>query len=345
MNNFKNIRMAGLILLVSVLTAGCGANNAATSRSEATADTTTESVQQESTATRASSTEAAASGEASNAAYPRTFKHAMGEITLEKQPERVYAPYMEDALLTLGVKPVLKWSLGPLVQEYLEPQLQDVPKIDFSAGENAEQILAAQPDLIALYSSDMAANGVYENDSKIAPTYVFPDAAGDWKSTITQLGDILGKQPEAKQAIADYDALVEKSRAELAPVVEGKTFATIRIKAKELTLMDGTYFSGSTLYGDLGLTPHPMVKEEAWENFIVMSMEALPDLDADYIFYTIQGDDAKENAKRVLESDLWKNLPAVQAGHAYLVENNYWLASGAIANTMQIEDVMRLVKP
>ncbi len=331
MNFVKNIRMTSLVLLMTVLTAGCGANNAAMPKSEAEVETTKESARQESTTT--------------NVDYPRTFKHAMGDITLEKQPERVYAPYMEDALLTLGVKPVLKWSLGPLVQEYLEPQLQDVPKIDFSAGENLEQILDAQPDLIALYSSDMAANGVYENDSKIAPTYVFPDAAGDWKSTITQLGDILGKQPEAEKAITDYDALVEKAQTELAPVVEGKTFATIRIKAKELTLMDGTYFSGATLYRDLGLTPHKMVKEEAWENFIVLSMEALPDLDADYIFYTIQGEDAKENAHRVLQSDLWKNLPAVQAGQAYLVENNYWLASGAIANTMQIEDVMRLVKP
>lgn len=335
----KRKLLLGLMLTVSLLAAGCG--NQRSSEANSAADAQQTSAQNSAAAETASGEDASTSA----VVYPRTVKHAMGETKLDKQPERVYAPYMEDALLTLGVKPVLKWSLGPLVQEYLEPQLQDVPKIDFSAGENSEQILAAQPDLIVLYSSEMGASGAYERDSQIAPTYVFKDAAGDWKGTLSELGDLLGKTAEADRAIADYDALVAKARSELAPIVEGKTFATIRIKPKEITLMDGTYFSGATLYGDLGLTPHPMVKEQAWENFITLSMEALPDLDADYIFYTVQGDDARANADRVLGSDLWKNLPAVKAGHAYLVENNYWLATGAIANRMQIEDVLRLVKP
>ncbi|OWR30755.1 ferrichrome ABC transporter substrate-binding protein [Saccharibacillus sp. O23] len=348
----KRPLLLGLLLTVSLLATACGSQPS--SEANPAADAKQTSAQNSSAAETASGEEssAAASGQtsgsdasASAVVYPRTVKHALGETTLDKQPERVYAPYMEDALLTLGVKPVLKWSLGPLVQEYLEPQLRDVPKIDFSAGENSEQILAAQPDLIVLYSSEMGADGAYERDAKIAPTYVFQDAAGDWKGTLSELGDLLGKTAEADRAIADYDALVTRARSELAPIVEGKTFATIRIKPKEITLMDGTYFSGATLYGDLGLTPHPMVKEQAWENFITLSMEALPDLDADYIFYTVQGEDAKANADRVLGSELWKNLPAVKAGHAYPVENNYWLAAGAIANRMQIEDVLRLVKP
>ncbi len=350
----KQKLLLGLMLTVSLLAAGCG--NHRSSEANSAADAQQTPAQNSAAAETASGGESSASAPASGTGsaedastpavvYPRTVKHAMGETKLDKQPERVYAPYMEDALLTLGVKPVLKWSLGPLVQEYLEPQLQDVPKIDFSAGENSEQILAAQPDLIVLYSSEMGADGVYERDAKIAPTYVFQDAAGDWKGTLSELGDLLGKTAEADRAIADYEALVAEARSELAPIVEGKTFATIRIKPKEITLMDGTYFSGATLYGDLGLTPHRMVKELAWENFVPLSMEALPDLDADYIFYTVQGNDAQANAERVLGSDLWKNLPAVKAGHAYPVENNYWLATGAIANRMQIEDVLRLVKP
>lgn len=348
----KRTLLLGLLLTVSLLATACGSQpsseaNAATDAKQTSAQNSaaTETASGEQSSAAASEQTSGSDASASAVVYPRTVKHALGETKLDKQPERVYAPYMEDALLTLGVKPVLKWSLGPLVQEYLEPQLRDVPKIDFSAGENSEQILAAQPDLIVLYSSEMGADGVYERDAKIAPTYVFQDAAGDWKGTISELGDLLGKTAEADQAIADYDAFVAKARSELAPIVEGKTFATIRIKPKEITLMDGTYFSGATLYGDLGLTPHPMVKEQAWENFISLSMEALPDLDADYIFYTVQGDDAQANADRVLGSDLWKNLPAVKAGHAYQVENNYWLATGAIANRMQIEDVLRLVKP
>ncbi len=315
-----------LLLLTACGAASSGQNGASSSTEQA-----------------AEQAQSAHPAESSSTSYPMTVKHASGEITLEHQPERIYAPYMEDALLTLGMKPVLKWSYGPLVQQYLESQLGDVPKIDFSGGNNYEQVLAAKPDLIVLYSSEMAANGAYEQFSSIAPTYVFPDAAGDWKGTVEVLGKLTGKEAQAKQAIDNYDELVKQARQQLEPITKGKTFAIVRIKPKEINLMEGIYFSGVTLYQDLGLTPDPLVKEKSWEKFAVLSLEGLSELNADYIFYTIQGDDAVSNEQTIQSSPIWKSLPAVRDGHAYKVENNYWLASGAIANTMQIKDVLRLL--
>ncbi|WP_322903674.1 ABC transporter substrate-binding protein [Paenibacillus sp. SGZ-1009] len=324
------------ILAVCLLFTACAATNGGQnergSSSASNAQTTT-----------TQPTSAGAESSSESAVYPLTVEHALGKITLAHQPERIYAPYMEDALLTLGIKPVLKWSYGPLVQQYLEPQLQDVPKIDFSGGNNYEQVLAAQPDLIVLYSSEMAANGVYEQFSNIAPTYVFPDAAGDWQQTVRVLGKLTGKEAEATQAIDNYNRLVKQAHAQLEPITNGKTFAIIRIKPKQLNLMEGIYFSGVTLYHDLGLTPPPLVKEKSWNKFAVLSMEGLSELNADYIFYTVQGSDAVSNEQTIQSSAIWKQLPAVRAGHAYKVENNYWLASGAIANTLQIKDVVRLV--
>lgn len=278
-------------------------------------------------------------------AYPREFKHVSGVIKLDKKPERIYAPYLEDALLALGVTPVLKWSLGELVQDYLEPQLKHVPKIDFAGGPNVETVLAANPDIIILYSSGMASEGAYEKLSQIAPTYVFEEAANDWEQAITVLGDILDRKEQAKQAVEKYRNTVEAAKAKLKPVVEGKTFAVIRVKPKELVLMDGSFFSGLTLYRDLGLTPHPMVRTLAWDNFAPISMEKLPELNADYLFYMIQGTASQAMAKDMMDSAIWKGLPAVKAGHAFEVSTGHWLAAGAIANTMQVEDVIRSIKP
>ncbi len=331
--NVKRISgMIALIFTVLLLVTACGGANSGSNGATSSSNEQT-----------AGQTQSANEAQDSSATYPMTVEHASGKITLEQQPKRIYAPYMEDALLTLGIKPVLKWSYGPLVQQYLEPQLADVPKIDFSGGNNYEQVLAAQPDLIVLYSSEMAANGAYEQFSSIAPTYVFPDAAGDWKGTVQVLGQLTGKETEAKKAISDYDGLVKQARQQLEPITKGKTFAIIRIKPKEINLMEGIYFSGVTLYHDLGLTPDPLVKEKSWDKFATLSLEGLSQLNADYIFYTIQGDDAVSNEQTIQSSSIWKSLPAVQKGHAYKVENNYWLASGAIANTMQIKDVLRLV--
>lgn len=278
------------------------------------------------------------------AIYPRSFRHVYGETALEQPPVRIYAPYLEDALLTLGVTPVLKWSVGELVQDYLEPQLKDVPKIDFAGGPDAETIIASEPDLIILYSSEMAAEGRYEQYSKIAPTFVFDNAAGNWEDTLQTLGDILDRKKEAADGAKQYADLVAEAKAKLGPVADGKTFAVVRMRQKELLLMDGVYFSGLTLYRDLGLTPHPMVKELSWEGHVSLSLEKLPELDADYIFYMIQGSDSQAAAEELMNSFAWQSLPAVKAGHAYQVQTGHWLATGAIANAKQINDVLNDIK-
>ncbi|WP_185602361.1 iron-siderophore ABC transporter substrate-binding protein [Paenibacillus sp. 598K] len=277
------------------------------------------------------------------AEWPRTFSHVMGDITLEEQPTRVFGPYVEDALLTLGVTPVLKWSLGDYVQDYLEGQLAEVPSADYSTGgPPLETVLEAAPDLIFLYSAGMGEEGRYEQLSKIAPTYVYDKASEDWQGTLSALGELLGKEDVAEAKIADYNQKVEEARSHLASVSD-KTFAVVRVRPKDYVIMDGVNFSGKTLYDELKLTPHPMVKELAWDNFQPISLEKLPDLDADYIFYMVQGEASQGMAQELFDSPFWKGLPAVQNGQAYEVEVSHWLSSGYIANTAQVDDVMRLI--
>lgn len=277
--------------------------------------------------------------------YPKTFTHVMGETILEETPTRIFAPYVEDALLTLGVTPALKWSLGDYVQDYLEPELQDVQPVDYSSGgPNLEAVLEADPDLIFLYSTGMAADGRYEQLNKIAPTYVYEDSAGDWQGTLRKLGELLDKGELAEEKIAAYDELLADAKNRLSAVAEGKTFAVVRVRAQDYVLMDGVNFSGKMLFNELQLTPHPMVKDTAWETFLPISLEKLPDLDADYIFYMVQGEAAQGMAKELFDSPFWENLPAVRNGHAHEVEVSYWLAAGYQANTKQVEDVLGLLE-
>jgi len=112
-------------------------------------------------------------------AAPRSFKDALGQVSVPAAPQRIVAPYVEDALVTLGVKPTMQWSLGPLVQDYLQPYLPDVPKLDFANGVNMEALLNANPDLIVLYTKQLAADGAIDDFKKIAPTYTFDDATVD----------------------------------------------------------------------------------------------------------------------------------------------------------------------
>ncbi|WP_103106429.1 ABC transporter substrate-binding protein [Brevibacillus reuszeri] len=271
----------------------------------------------------------------------RTYQDIIGAVEIPAEPNRIVAPYVEDSLITLGVKPAMQWALGDLVQEYLQPHLTDVPRLDFTDGVNMEALIQANPDLIVLYTKNLAENGAYDQFNKIEPTYAFDDATVDWRGTLRKLGQILNKTDVAEKAIQHYDQKVAESKEKLQPYTNGKTVAVIRIKPKEVLLMDGTYYSGPVLYHDLGLQPHKLVRELSWEYHKPLSLEILPELDADYIFLLVQGEAAQVKAKELTDSSIWKGLPAVKNGHVFEVDNTYWMASGAIANEMKIEDVVK----
>jgi len=273
-------------------------------------------------------------------AQPAVYEHVMGSITLNDHPKRIVAPYLEDALLTLGVEPAAKWAYGDLVQQYLEPYMPDVPRLDFAGGLNKEALMTFDPELVVLYTSRLADEDSYKQFSQIAPTYVFEDGTLDWKMTLRLFGDMLGRQDQAESAIAQYEAKAAEAREKLMPYTEGKTFAVVRAKPKEIQLMDGIYYSGPIMYEDLGLTPHSMVKELSWEHAVSLSLEVLPDLDTDYLFVLVQDDASRVLLDEFTDSILWKNLPAVKNGHVFEMPANYWMATGAIANNLKIDDVV-----
>lgn len=325
------------LLLLASLIAACGSSGGGEANGKAATESSAnnEKAKVQGEATTKPATEPPAEN--------RLFKDVIGDVLVPANPQRIVAPYVEDALVSLGVKPAMQWSLGELVQEYLQPDLQEVPRLDFMGGVNMEALLAVNPDLIVLYTKNLAADGGYEQFNKIAPTYAFDDATVDWKGTLRLLGEMLDKSDAAEQAIHNYEHKVEEAKEKLKSIVEGKTFAVIRVKPKEVLLMDGTYYSGPVLYGDLGLEPHPLVRELSWEFHQPLSLEMIPQLDADYLFLLVQGEAARDLAKEWTDSPIWQGLPAVQQGHVFEMDTSYWMASGAIANSMKIDDVLQAV--
>lgn len=272
----------------------------------------------------------------------QTFKDDLGhEIQISGQPKRVFAPYLEDSLLKLGIKPVAQWSNGNLGHSYLQEELQDVPKLDFSGGApSSEALLSYNPDLIILHTANYAGDGVYENYSKIAPTYVFNNAAGDVEKSLETLGQLVGKTEEAKQALASYHQKVGEAKAAIEKKAAGKKVAVIRFAAKGVSVMGGNYLCGYVLNQHLGIE---MTKLTENENSLNLSLEILPELDADYIFVINAYGQGTDRMKEMTESSIWKGIPAVQQGHVYEVNDGYWLGSGLIAYEKIIDDTVKLM--
>ncbi|GIP22033.1 iron-hydroxamate ABC transporter substrate-binding protein [Paenibacillus sp. J22TS3] len=272
---------------------------------------------------------------------------AMGhKVKIPANPQRVLASYLEDHLTALGVKPVAQWSVAKGIQDYLQTDLKGIPTISYDLP--VESVLGLSPDLIIIGSEAQVQKGLYEQYSKIAPTYVLGDAVNkDWRQALLKIGEILNKTDQARKAISDYDTKAKEAKENISKAIGGKSAAILWLTQKNFYLVDQSVSSGAVLYGDLGIQPPNLVtdipadKRASWNP---VTLEKLADLKADYIF--LVNSDKGQGADDTLNSPVWKGIPAVKEGHVFEIsKSSSWLYSGAIAGGKIIDDAVKyLVK-
>ncbi|MOA01924.1 putative siderophore-binding lipoprotein YfiY precursor [compost metagenome] len=264
------------------------------------------------------------------------------EVTIPAKPERIIASYLEDPLLVLGYTPVAQWSVANGIQDYLQDQLSGIPTIPYDLP--PEIVASFNPDLILVSSEATVQNGLYEQYSKIAPTYVVGDAiTADWRSTLSKMGEILNASDKAEAALKDYEAKVAETKAKVEEKIGDKSAAIIWLVSKNFYVVNGEVASGAVLYGDLGMkTPNVLaVLPEATANWNPISLEKLVELDADYIFLVNSDKGQTGN----LEDALWKNIPAVKNGNVFeLTASSSWLYNGQIAGMKIMDDLVKLIE-
>ncbi|MGN7412494.1 helix-turn-helix domain-containing protein [Paenibacillus sp. SAF-068] len=260
-----------------------------------------------------------------------------------RQEVRVFAPYLEDFVLALGIKPVLQCSHHSWGrQHYLE--LDDVPEFDVSQQE-AQFNLGNVPDFIMLGKGYDRWN--LDRFEQVAPTFYVEHLGEDWRSILRSTADVLGKVNRVQDVIGAYEDKALEAKDRLARYMRGETVAFLRISASDITLYgDQQGYVGPVIYQDLGLTPHSRVQQ--WtrhERRIFIGLEQLSQLDADHLLITFDtGNSAKPGDEReLLERDEWKRLPAVKSGNVYEVDFMTWMNYGVISHRKKIEDVLRFM--
>ncbi|UUV24732.1 MULTISPECIES: ABC transporter substrate-binding protein [Lysinibacillus] len=288
-------------------------------------------------------TQASSESTKEQSVYPLTLKDEVrNEVTLPAKPTKIFAPVIEDSLLALGIKPTMQWSNGVKPQLYLQDQLQGIPEISFASGPpSAEAIMADKPDLIILHNSFYVENGTYEKYAKIAPTYVFNNAASNLEGSIKVLGQLLDETDKAEQALKDYQEKVDVAKTKLSSITKGKKIALIRFNAKGMFFMTDEYFSGYVLTHELGFEQSSYVKNGAFE----VSLEILPELDADYIFLINDGNLGDEFLNELKNSKIWQSTAAFKNDQVFETSEDYWLNGGIHAQGKVIEDVLEFLAP
>jgi iron complex transport system substrate-binding protein len=215
----------------------------------------------------------------------------------------------------LGVSPVgimLSSIQGTLTEEFFK----DAADVGFPF--SVEQATLLDPDLIIFGNSDEAQ---YEFIAKVAPTVTF-DTFGSLDERLTKLGQLLGKQEEAKQWLEGYhikeEAMWKRIREGGIGQEETATVLTM-YPGNRLFAMASTGLS-QIVYGEDGFKATPLVQEamDAGQGFVEISFEKLPEYAGDHIFVLTPVDDAAESEMKALqESQVWRGLDAVKAGKVY----------------------------
>lgn len=263
-----------------------------------------------------------------------TFTADNGDIEIPAAPKRVVATgYAVPVLLEVDAPLVgiSEWGRGTALMT--EEDLATYEATEKVMGETADTVnydavAKAEPDLIILGVPLPVLGDVnMERLESIAPVVVLgPSRPDDWK----ELG---ARQSEAAGATESYEAnkqaYVARSaelKEKYAGVLDGLEFGHVGAYGDITAGQFHREFAGSwgtNVAGDIGATYYGEVADPSdggsAEVTEYPSIEDLPDslADADVLTYSLQDDGTPAEAVQyVLDSPLWKNLPAVKAGKA-----------------------------
>lgn len=290
----------------------------------------------------------------------RAVEHALGRTRIPARPERVVAldsfvalPTLLDAgLPVVGAISVSAISGGEPLPLYLEPE--EVEGIEVVGGAesapNLEAIAALQPDVIVGWSV-LTDERLYRDLSRIAPTVLTEGSAylgGDWRTEARRIASWFGAEETADRRISRYEERVAELRGRIEDRLGSPEVSALRITEDQLLLYYSCFWPGSVL-ADAGLgRPRNQRRDDGCPAFqqdhaAMLSLEKLPEVDAEAIFYYVGGtrEGATALEDEMLDSDLWRGLEAVQNGRAFAVGGEAWLFANARAAMRVLDDLER----
>jgi ABC-type Fe3+-hydroxamate transport system substrate-binding protein len=277
----------------------------------------------------------------------RLVKHSLGETRVPLAPRRIVslASSATDGLVALGLVPVLtttSWK-DESVTPYLDQRLRDVPKIRLAETINLETVVAAKPDLI--FAGGARDARLYSQLSKIAPTVcITSNTSGDRQNRLLDVGTVLGKSAQARARLDEFGERLAAARETVVREAAGRPAAFLRFRRNTCVIYTRTAMFGPLLFDELGLVPDPAMPEVmsggGWD---VLSVERLSMLQSEYLFVVVDRD-SEVYLHRVMDTPIWRCIPAVRHGHVRQVASGTWLSGdGVLGCEAIIDDVLAAV--
>ncbi|WP_434750616.1 ABC transporter substrate-binding protein [Paenibacillus amylolyticus] len=266
----------------------------------------------------------------------------MGEITIPKSPKRVVglSVVYPELLYSLGIVPVAVQNYHDDFPKYLQEPFKNTMKMGIGKTPNFEAILEANPDIII--APAWWSKKDYDQLSQIAPTVLLPERQ-EWPEELQDIAVIFGKEAEAKQVMEDLKQHEKVGADKLHSLIGDETVLYVRVMEKEIILNGPNLSRGAFVHKRLGLKPVSNFPKD--ETGLSISMEVLPEYDADHLIIQLDDEENQEIQKKykeLLSTSIWKNLKAVKNNHVYLAGGKEWfnLGMAPMSDNYVIDDIV-----
>ncbi|MEE1927572.1 ABC transporter substrate-binding protein [Streptomyces sp. TRM 70351] len=275
-------------------------------------------------------TEAAAKDGAATDAT-RVFTADNGDITIPADPQRVVATgYAVPALIEADAPLVgiSSWQRGePMMSEEDLATYKELAKVagEQAAETNYEAVAEVEPDLIVIgVPAPVLGDIDVERLESIAPVVAIgPTVPSAWRDLSRRQADAAGALERFDAAQAEYEGKAAELAAKYEDVLPQLKMGHVGAYGEAAKGTFQREFSGSwgtNIAEDVGAAYYGEVKEPGPGSSAVSEYPSIEELpaslgEADAITYTVNADGSvPEAVQYVLDSPLWKNLPAVKAG-------------------------------
>ena len=128
----------------------------------------------------------------------------------------------------------------------------------------------------------------------------------DYKERLLEIANVLNREKEAKQFLADFDKKVEDQKKELEPILQNDPkIVILEITDKDSYLFGDSYGrGGQVIYNELQLNAPQKVVDIAFKDgWASISQETIPEYlgEADFILLGVR-DNGVENSKEIMKS-------------------------------------------
>jgi len=241
----------------------------------------------------------------SQEALPATviYESENGPVEIPASPRRIVGLANAPNLISLdgNLVGVDEWTKkNPLFAD----KLASVATVSDS---DLETIIELEPDLI-IAGSWM---NNFDKMSEIAPTIVYTWGKLDFLAQQLEIGKLLGKEEETQAWIDDFKNRAKSAGDRIkATYGDDVTVSVFEYDMKDIYVFGNNWARGTEiLYQEMGLTMPAKVEHDALgPGYYTLSQEVVPEYAGDFIVLSKN----KEGNGAFLDTEIWKNIPAVK---------------------------------